>query len=189
MRTAVRTVSYAAFAATTFVIHAAAAATYQVGPTRTNKTIGAVTGMLQPGDVVEVDGNATYAGGIVFSKAGTAASKITIRGVPVNGKRPVISGADNTIEAAGNHYVFEGLDITGGNVRCFFHHADDITIRDSVIHDCTWHGILGADSDSGSLTLSYVEVHHAGDSTTRHPIYMATDETAYPGAVFRMEHC
>lgn len=74
--------------------------------------------------------------GVLFDRAGTAAQKITIRGLRINGKRPVLSGGNNTIEAAGNHYVFEGLDLTNGTSRCFFHHADDIVLRDSVVHDC-----------------------------------------------------
>ena len=37
--------------------------------------------------------------------------------------------------------------------------------------------------------MEYVEVHHSGGGTQLHQIYMATDETAYPGSVFRMQHC
>ncbi|HMR11573.1 MAG TPA: hypothetical protein PKA88_37590, partial [Polyangiaceae bacterium] len=144
---------------------------------------------LKPGDIVEVDGDATYSGGVVFDKAGTAASKITIRGVPKNGKRPVISGGTNTIEARANYYVFEGLELTGGSSRCFFHHAHDITLRGSVVHDCPKQGVLGADQDSGSLLMEYVEVYKCGGGTQDHQIYMATDEATYPKSVFRMQYC
>jgi hypothetical protein len=34
--------------------------TYQVGPTRTYTTLQAVAPLLNPGDLVEVDGNVTY---------------------------------------------------------------------------------------------------------------------------------
>ena len=67
--------------------------------------------------------------------------------------------------------------------------ADDITIRDSVVHDCPAQGILGADNDSGSLTLERVEVHHCGGGSFDHQIYMATDEVVHPGSVFRMQFC
>lgn len=164
-------------------------ATYQVGPGKTYQDLGAVAGLLNPGDVVEVDGDAEYPGGVVFDRPGTEAEKITIRGVRINGRRPVVRGGTNTLEAAANHYVFEGLDLTEGSFRCFYHHAHGITLRDSVIHDCPAHGILGADGDSGSLLLEYTEVHHAGEGTQNHSIYMATDEAAYPGSVFRMQHC
>jgi MYXO-CTERM domain-containing protein len=167
----------------------ALAATYQVGPGKQYPNLGAVAGLLAPGDVVEVDGDATYPGGVVFGNSGTAAQKITIKGIRKNGKRPVISGGTNTIEAAGDHYVFEGLDLTAGSFRCFFHHAHDIVLRDAVIHDCPKHGILGADNDSGSLLLEYTEVHHTGEGTQHHQIYMATDESTHPGSVFRMQHC
>lgn len=161
---------------------------YKVGPGRQYTNLGQVANLLQPGDVVEVDGNATYPS-VLFTKPGTAASKITIRGIRVNGKRPVLSGGTNTVEFQGNNYVFEGFDVKSGSTRCIFHHAHNITIRDSVVHDCPGHGILGADSDSGSLTMEYVEVYNSGSGTTRHPVYIATDESAYPGAVFRMQHC
>ena len=167
----------------------ASATTYQVGPTRTYKTPGAVAGMLRAGDVVEIDGNATYTGGTVFGNAGTATAPITIRGLRVNGKRPILSGGSNTIEAAGDHYVFEGLEITGGTARCFFHHAHDVVFRDAFVHDCPLQGVLGADNDSGSMLMEYVEVTRAGGGTRDHQVYMATDETTHPGSVFRMQYC
>lgn len=167
----------------------AAGTVYRVGPTRTYKTLADVAGRLAPGDVVEVDGNVTYPGDIRLRKGGTQSSKVTIRGVRVSGKRPILKGGTNTIEINANHIVFEGFEVTGGTSRCIFHHGHDIIIRDTVVHDCPAHGILGADQDSGSLTLEYVEVYRCGSGTTRHPIYMATDERAYPGAVFRMQHC
>jgi len=141
---------------------------------------------LAPGDVVEVEGGATYAA-VRFTDAGGAGAPIVVRGV--GGARPRIAGGVNTIEAAANHYVFENLDLSGGTSRCFYHHAHDITVRDSVVHDCPQHGILGADDDSGSLLLERVEVRRCGGGDRHHQIYMATDEVAYPGAVFRMQGC
>jgi MYXO-CTERM domain-containing protein len=164
-------------------------ATYQVGPGKPYANLGAVVNLLNPGDIVEVDGDQTYPGGVVFDQPGTASQKITIRGIRINGNRPVLSGGNNTIEAQANHYVFEALDLTGGTSRCFYHHADDIVLRDSVVHDCPQQGILGADTESGSLLLEYTEVHHCGDGTFDHQVYMATNEVDYPGSVFRMQHC
>lgn len=167
----------------------ASAAVYQVGPTRSYKTLQSVEGLLQPGDVVELDGDESYSGGITFDRNGSSAAKIVIRGISVNGHRPIVSGGTNTIEAAGDHYVFENLELTGGSSRCFYHHADDITLRNSVVRDCPQHGILGADSDSGSLYLEHCEVFGCGDGTQKHQIYIATDQEAHPGSVFRMDHC
>src|SRR6266540_4454489 len=166
------------------------AITYQVGPSRTYKKLQDVAALLAAGDLVEVDRNATYPGDLILTRPGTAVNKITIRGLRVNGLRPIISGGTNTIEfRLSDHYVFEGFDVTGGSFRGIYHHADDITIRDTVVHDCPAHGILGADMDSGSLTLEYVEVYHCGNGTGQHPVYMATDEFAHPGSVFRMQYC
>ena len=167
----------------------AAATTYAVGPGRTYHDLQAVARLLRPGDRVEVDGAATYPGGVIFREDGAAGAKITIAGRRVHGLRPVIAGGVTTVEMRGSHYVLEGFEITGGSSRCLYHHADDITVRDSVVHDCPGHGVLGADADAGSLTLSYVEVYRAGRGDSAHPIYMATDEETYPRSVFRMEHC
>jgi hypothetical protein len=179
----------AGFAAAASLGSNAWAATYEVGPGKPYANLNAVAPLLAPGDVVEVAGGTTYPGGVVLSRAGTASSKITIRGVRVDGARPVLAGGTNTIEVVGDHYVLEGFDITRGASRCVFHHADDVTVRDTVIHDCPGQGILGADSDSGSLSLEYVEVFACGAGQKQHQIYMATDESAHPGSVFRMEHC
>jgi hypothetical protein len=166
------------------------AITYQVGPSRTYKKLQDVAALLAPGDLVEVDGNATYPGDLIFTRPGTVVNKITIRGLRVNGLRPIIAGGTNTVEfRLSDHYTFESFDVTGGSFRGIYHHAHDITIRDTVVHDCPAHGILGADTDSGSLTLEYVEIHHCGNGTGQHPLYMATDEFAHPGSVFRMQYC
>src|SRR5262245_2030428 len=83
----------------------ALSATYQVGPGKAYASLQDVVALLSPGDVVEVYGQpSAYAGGVVFSKSGTAANKITIRGVRVDGRRPVLSGATNTVQFDGSHY-------------------------------------------------------------------------------------
>jgi hypothetical protein len=163
-------------------------ATYQVGPGKPYADLQSVVSRLAPGDVVEVSGKSgAYPGGVVFRNAGTATNRITIRGIRVNGARPVISGSTNTVQFEASHYVFEGFDVTSGGFRNIYHHADDITVRDTVVHDCVGHGIQGADTGSGSLTLDGVEVYRCGEGTQKHPIYMATDEVMYPNAVFRMQ--
>lgn len=168
----------------------AEAAQYQVGPGKAFATLQAVAPKLAPGDVVEVDGGATYPGDITFTRSGTAAAKITIIGKrSASGARPVLSGGTNTVHLHADHYVMRGFEITGGQSRCVFHQGDDITLQDSAVHDCPKHGVLGADEESGSLTLSYVEVYACGSGDSRHPIYIATDEENHPGSVFRMEHC
>ena len=60
------------------------AVTYQVGPTRTFTKLQDVAPLLNPGDIAEVDGNATYPGDLIFTRPGTDVNKITIRGIRVN---------------------------------------------------------------------------------------------------------
>ncbi len=172
--------------------------TYQVGPERYYKTLQEVSDLLNPGDVVEVDGDSTYPGDVIFERAGNENDKIYITGIRINGNRPIISGGTNVVTFAtpwpyntaegGHHYVFEGFEITGGTSRGIFHQARDLTIRDCYVHDCT-HGILGADEGSGSILIEYTEVAYCGDGSSKHQIYMATDEVNNPGSVFRMQHC
>lgn len=179
----------------------AGAATYQVGPTRTHTTLTQLFSAvnLEGGDIVEVDGNVIYdvgTPGIVMGSgdAGQPGNPVILRGIRVNGQRPHLRGGTNTIEfRSSNHVVFEGFEVSGtgnistGTFRCIYHHAHDITIRDAFIHDCPRHGILGADNDSGSLLVEYTEVFNSGSNGGNHAIYMATDEIAYPGSVFRLQ--
>lgn len=169
----------------------AEAATYPVGPGRPHANLQALLAavILQPGDVVEVDGGATYSGGVVLRQSGTAAQPITIRGLRVGGQRPILAGGSNTIEfRQSNHVVFEGFEVTGGSSRCVFIPAAFITLRDLLVRDCPQMGILSADNFSGSITLEYSEIRNAGSGDSRHALYMQSDEIAFPGAVFRMRH-
>ena len=166
---------------------AARADVYQVGPTRPYTQLQQVldTVALQPGDVVEVDGAQSYAP-VNWDEGGAPGNPVTIRGLRVNGQRPVLSGGTNTIEISANHVVLEGFAVTGGSFRCVYHHAHDVTVRDVFIHDCPAHGLLGADTDSGSLTLEFSEVARSGNGTGQHAIYVTSDQDAHPGSVFRM---
>ena len=180
-RSTVAAWAWVAFAA------AASADVYPVGPGQPYATLADVLASvtLQPGDVVEVAGDRTYPS-VRWDQGGSAGNPVTIRGWRVNGRRPVLQGGTNTIELAANHVVFEGFEVTGGSFRCVFHHADDITVRDVYIHDCPAHGLLGADTDSGSLTLEFSEIARAGNGSSQHAIYVTSDQDAYPGSVFRM---
>ncbi len=180
------------------VAGAAGATTYSVGPGQPYANLQAVAGLLQPGDLVEVDGDVTYPGGVAFTAPGTEAAPITIRGLRVNGQRPILSGGVNTVAfetdwpyapPGADWYVLEGFELTGGSSRCLYHQAGDLVVRDVWVHDCPAQGILGADQGSGSLTLERVEVSGCGAGSSQHQIYVATDEVNRPGSVFRMEHC
>jgi Calx-beta domain-containing protein len=159
---------------------------YDVGPGQPFANLQAVQGLLGPGDLVRLQGNATYPGGVLFQNHGTAAEKITIQGIRVNGLRPVVSGGSDGLKLDADHYVLESLDFTASSNRCLFLQGDDLVVRDTVVHDCPHHGILGADQDTGDVTLEHVEVHHNGSGTQYHQIYMSADEEQFPNAVFRL---
>ena len=165
-----------------------AATTYHVGPTATYPELTDVAPLVGPGDLVLVDGGETY-NPVVFSNDGAAGNPIVVRGLRVGGVRPVLFGGTNTIEIQSDHFVLESFEITGGSFRCVYHHSDDVVMRDLYVHDCPAHGLLGADEDSGSLTLEYSEFARAGNGGSQHMIYMTTDQNAHPGSVFRMRHC
>ena len=188
-------------AALVLVPVAAFAETRTVGAGKQNATLVAAAALANPGDVIEVYDDQTYSAaedGVWFKRPGQANAKITVRGIRnAQGKRPKLSGGNQwTVILNASHYVFEAFEVTGGLETCIIHKADDITIRDTVVHDCPKHGILGTDVGSGSLTLEYVEVYKAGSEkpgdALKHPIYVTSDAdptTGFPGSVFRMQHC
>jgi hypothetical protein len=175
----------------TALVHAA---TYRVGPSRPYPTLNALVNAvdLTGGDLVEVDGGTTYPGGVVIGEddGGSAGNPVVIRGIRGAGQRPHIAGGTNTVEfRQSDHVVFEGFEVSGGSARCILQGAHDVTVRDSEIHACPAHGILGTDQLSGSFTLEYSEIHDAGNGTQQHALYIQSDEIAHPGSVFRMRHC
>ncbi len=171
------------------------AATYTVGPTRSLKSLNSIADRLRAGDVVLVDGGVRYSGQITFRNSGTAANPITIRGVGAT--RPVLATSGTFVGGSvvrfwGHHYVFENFDVDGersvNTMRGLHIVANDVTIRNCVVHDVSGIGIHGSDS-AGSHTLDQVEVHHCGKGELAHQIYVATDNEYFLNAVFRMTGC
>jgi len=183
----------------------AIAAKYTVGPAGSGKQYPSLSALfsaanvdLKPGDIVEVDGNATYtSSGDVGIKmrsddGGAPGNPVRIVGLAINGKRPMLTmgSGDHVIKfEQSNHVVFEGFEITGGGggkKSCVFSEAHDLVLRDLIIRDCPAHGLIAADHNAGSLTLEYSEIFNAGANDQRHPIYVTADTERYPGAIFRM---
>jgi hypothetical protein len=166
--------------------------TYLVGPGKTYTKLQDVADLLKPGDIVQVDGNATYPANANLSQSGTANNWITINGIkPAGGTRPVITGAGAYgINITGDYMVFQGFEINGGpkGIGVF---GDNIKVRGCVIHGCN-HGLIGYGTGTGNVTVEYCEFYGNGVPTggaTQHQIYMATDEIAHPGSTFRLQYC
>ncbi len=174
----------------TLMCSVANATTYNVGPTRTYTTIQSVTGLLVPGDLVLVDGGATYGTSVTLSNSGTLALPITIRGVKVNGNRPLLSGGTGNFgfNVTADNYIIEGFEINGKAKAGIGQYGDGIVIRDCVIHNCNM-GILGYGTGTGNTLVEYCELYQNGLGSSSHQVYMATDEYAHPTAVFRMQYC
>ncbi|MBN2709433.1 MAG: T9SS type A sorting domain-containing protein [Calditrichaceae bacterium] len=173
-----------------FVTGKISATNYYTGPSRTYKSPADVRNILNPGDTVFVDGNAVYNGDIHFSRPGSAAQRIVIKGIRINNNRPVIEGGTNNVAFinGADHYTFEGFEIRNASFRGIYHQSDDLILRDLLIHHCN-NGIMGADGGSGSLLLEYTEIFACGSGDRAHQIYMATNEEDHPGSVFRMQFC
>jgi hypothetical protein len=173
-------------------ILAAQATTYSVGPGRLHQEISAVADRLRPGDVVEVEGNAVF-GPVRLTQSGTATQPIVIRGTVPGAARPKVDakGAADAFRIDASHYVIEDLVISNAVNRCVFLHGTNITLRRVAVHTCRDHGILGADEDTGDLTLSEVEVSGSGNPAKpelrHHPVYISTDHARYPRAVLVIE--
>jgi hypothetical protein len=192
--------AHAAVCVALLIPTSALAETYEVGAGKPYATITEVLPMLVPGDVVEVQGDATYAGDLWFraEQSGTPEQPVTVRGVRVNGKRPIIQGVGTeqwhnyVVLLNASDFVFEGFEIAGDlnpENTGIVHKGNRVTVRDVVVHDVANQGLIGTDFESGSLTLENSEFYNNGEGDSMHQIYMATDETMYPGAVFRMQGC
>lgn len=141
--------------------------THLVGPTRTFKTLQDVASQLKPGDIVDVDGDHEYVGGIIFSESGTADKPITIRGVKINGKRPIIKEGpkERIIVIDGSYIVIEGIEVIGKTNETtkagFGVYGNQLVFRDCIIHDCR-NAFLGFGSDTGSILIEYCEIYNCG---------------------------
>lgn len=165
--------------------------TFRVGPSRTYSSLSAVAPLLRAGDLVEVDGGITYSP-VEFTRSGSPDKPITIRGIAVSGRRPVVSGGTNTVHFSESHHmVFENFEVQGGSQICVRSMANGVVVRNVFVHDCARHGILGTDLYSGTLVLDRVEVARAGGQpsgeNTKHPVYVATDRDRFPGSVLRVQ--
>jgi hypothetical protein len=121
------------------------------------------------------------------------ANNITIRGVTVNGKRPVLrlptTGASNNTLGqavvyvdAGNNITLENLDIDGGSAGSvgrsgvFISSASNVTLRDVAVHGfrrARGNGVFSTGNTSGTLLLERVQLFdNGGDGGPEHNAYI-----------------
>ncbi|MEM6787399.1 MAG: hypothetical protein AAF928_05115 [Myxococcota bacterium] len=143
------------------------------------------TRSVKPGDVIELMGGKTYEAEVYIKLPGTAEAPITLRGISVGGKRPVIAGGEYGIEIANPHWVIENIEFTGAAYKCIFIATDDVVLRDLIVHDCK-NGLLSADDAAGNHTVERCEFYRNGEGDYHHQLYTTTDQDKYPGAVFRL---
>jgi hypothetical protein len=121
------------------------------------------------------------------------ANDITIRGVTVNGKRPVLrlpaTGASNNTLGqsivyvdAGNRITLENLDIDGGTAGSvgrsgvFVSAASNVTLRDVAVHGfrrARGNGVFSTGNTSGTLLFERVQLFdNGGDGGPEHNAYI-----------------
>jgi hypothetical protein len=150
--------------------------TYRVGPDEKYTTLSQVAARLGPGDTVLVTGDIVDS--VRFTRSGSVDKPITVRGVTrvENGRiiRPRITPpkAATVISCDGDHYVLEGLEITGipvpvsEQILGILHNCDDLVVRNCYIHHLTYKPLVGTPT-SGSITIEFCEI----ESCTRLDIW------------------
>lgn len=151
------------------LLHTARAATITVGPTRADKTLGAVLGRLKPGDTVQIDPG-VYHETAKISAVGTREAPITIEGA-AGGARPVFDAQG--LDTSGEHSQPRGVfEITGAFVTIAhlefknarnaqnaagvrFNDSTDATVRDCKVTYCDM-GIFGGDKDTATIEDSEI---------------------------------
>ena len=133
---------------------------FAVGPNRAYKTVQAVVHQLRPGDVVEVDGGTVYPGNvhIAVGVSGTRERPIVIRGLNVNGKRPVFytAGGKYLFECFAHHYVLENLELKGN--------MDAMLARHGMDHDTYQKTVPMKQKRLDRQGVNFFGVHHGCDN-------------------------
>lgn len=172
---------------------------YKVGPNEQYKSLQEVANLLQSGDTIYVDGDAEYSGNIKLTKNGTKENPIRIIGITINNKRPIIRASNTASEILvrfdGSNYLFENFEVIGNlgkatdkskfTARGIYQVADDLTIRNCIVHD-TRNGIMAADLNSGDLTIESSNIYANGYADGDHNIYIASDRVRYPNSVTKI---
>jgi len=169
----------------------AGGAEYRVGPAREYKSLQDVTGMLTAGDVVTVDGGVSYLGGYRWMRTGARRwGDLPCGGRALGGMAADAIGGGDGDAGQGEPLLIEALIYGGtdpGTTRVFYNVGDDLTLRDCVVHDVHARGSrarMRRIADAGSRGGVWMREGLYGA-----PIYVGSDVTRYPKAVFEMRYC
>ncbi|KFC66180.1 right-handed parallel beta-helix repeat-containing protein [Massilia sp. LC238] len=150
------------------VVAPASATTLSVGAGKTYARPCQAFAVAKSGDVVEIDGSATYSGDV----CGIGVSNLTIRGV--NG-RPKIDAAGKNAMGKGT-WVVQGSNIVIDNVEMYGAKVPDqngaalrlegtnFTLRNSFLHD-NENGILAGGNTASNIIVEYSEFARNGYGT------------------------
>jgi len=150
------------------VVAPASAATLSVGAGKTYARPCQAFAVAKSGDIVEIDGSATYSGDV----CGIGVSNLTIRGV--NG-RPKIDAAGKNAMGKGT-WVVQGSNIVIDNVEMYGAKVPDqngaalrlegtnFTLRNSFLHD-NENGILANANASSNILVEHSEFARNGYGT------------------------
>ena len=152
------------------------AATRSVGPGKTYATPCAAFAGAAAGDIVEIDGAATYTGDV----CGIYTSNLTIRGV--NGRPKINANGSNamgkgTWVVIGNDVVIENVEMYGAavpdlNGAALRLEGNNFTLRGSFLHD-NENGILGGITATSNILIENTEFGHNGHGDGRsHNLYI-----------------
>lgn len=164
------------------------AAVLAAGPGKTYATPCAAFAAARAGDIVEIEGNATYSGNVCY----IATSNLTIRGVR---GRPRIDAAGKSAQGkavwviGGSNVVVENVEIFGAKVpdkngAAFRIEGTNFTLRNSFIHD-NENGILCGANANSNIVLENNDFGHNGDGSGQtHNVYIG----AIASLVFRYNY-
>lgn len=161
---------------------------WRVGADREHKQVSEIASLLVSGDTVYLDPG-VYAP-FELTRPGAADSAIVLIGDDV-----VVEGGTVTCSLKEAHYnSFIGIHFAGGSVVGFRNEAHGTVLDSCTIRDTLGHGILGADFNSGSLSLLNCSVRNVAkgntaESAQRHAVYVATDFHAFPESTLLVAGC
>jgi hypothetical protein len=154
----------------------ASAATLSVGAGKTYASPCKAFAVAKTGDLIEIQGNQTYAGDV----CGIYASNLTIRGV--NGRPKIDAAGKNamgkgTWVVIGSNIVVENVEMLGakvadGNGAALRLEGTNFTLRKAFLHD-NENGILSGVNTASNIVIENSEFGHNGNGTGQtHNLYI-----------------